>query len=101
MTGDAEELMEKEILKTNENIKATILKVGHHGSNTASTKEFIEAINPTYALISCGINNRYNHPSKEVLERLDKNKIQTYRTDKHGNVILIITQNDIEVFLEK
>ena len=80
MTGDAEENVEKEILKENNNLKATILKVGHHGSNTATTAEFIEAINPTYALISCGENNRYKHPSQEVLERLNKYEIQTQCT---------------------
>ena len=101
MTGDAEELVEKEILKSNQDIKATILKVGHHGSKTASSKQFINAIEPTYALISCGLNNKYNHPSKEVLERLNKKKIKTYRTDNMGNVILRITEQDVEISLEK
>lgn len=100
MTGDAEELVEKEILKSNQDIKATILKIGHHGSKTASIEEFINAIEPTYALISCGLNNKYNHPSEEVLERLDRKKIKTFRTDKMGNVILRITEQDVEISLQ-
>lgn len=100
MTGDAEAFVEKEILRTDENIKATILKVGHHGSETASTKEFIDAIEPTYALISCGLNNKYNHPNQEVLERLNNKNIKVFRTDENGTVVVTITKQDIEFFLE-
>lgn len=95
MTGDAEKSVEKELLKTGENIKSTILKVGHHGSKTASMEKFIDAVEPTYALISCGLNNKYNHPSKEVIERLNKKKIKVYRTDELGSVMLTITEQDI------
>ena len=97
MTGDAESIVEKELLKGNANIKATILKVGHHGSKTATIEEFIDAVNPMYALISCGVNNRYNHPSQEVIERLNKKNIKTYRTDEQGDVVVRITEKDIEV----
>ena len=99
MTGDAENVVENELLKTGENIKATILKVGHHGSKTATTEEFIDAIDPIYALVSCGVNNRYNHPSQEVIERLNKKNIKTYRTDEQGEVVMKITEKDIEVKL--
>lgn len=95
MTGDAESVVEKELLKDNIDVKATILKVGHHGSKTASLEEFIHAVNPTYALISCGVKNRYNHPSKEVIERLNKKRIKLYRTDKDGETIMKITKKDI------
>ena len=99
MTGDAENVVENELLKTGENIKATILKVGHHGSKMATTEEFIDAVNPKYALISCGVNNTYNHPSQEVIERLNKKNIKTYRTDEQGEVVMRITEKDIEVKL--
>ena len=97
MTGDAESGVEKELLKRNVNIESTILKVGHHGSKTATIEEFIEAVNPIYALISCGLNNRYNHPSQEVIERINKKGIKLYRTDEYGDVVMRIREKDIEV----
>lgn len=95
MTGDAESAVEKELLKDNIDVKATILKVGHHGSKTASLEDFIDAVNPKYALISCGVKNRYNHPSQEVIERLNKKSIKLYRTDRDGETIIKITEKDI------
>ena len=95
MTGDAENQIEKEILRANEDVKATILKVGHHGSNTATTQEFLDAIKPKYALISCGQNNKFNHPSKEVVDRLDKQNVSIFRTDELGTITLTITEQDL------
>ena len=95
MTGDAENQIEKDILRTNENIEATILKVGHHGSKTATTQEFLDAIKPKYALISCGANNKFNHPNQEVLERLNKQNVRILRTDELGTVTLTITKQDL------
>ena len=71
-TGDIEEIAEKEIIKlvSQDLLKSTILKVAHHGSNTSSTKEFIEAVNPKLALIGVGLNNKFGHPKAEVLEKL-------------------------------
>jgi beta-lactamase superfamily II metal-dependent hydrolase len=74
MTGDAEIIVEEEILKSGVNLDAEILKVGHHGSRTSSGKAFIDAINPKYSIISVGKNNRYGHPNKEVLENLKNQK---------------------------
>lgn len=95
MTGDAENQIEKEILRADEDIRATVLKVGHHGSKTATTQEFLDAIKPKYALISCGQNNKFNHPSKEVLEKLDKQDIKIFRTDELGTVTLTITEQEL------
>lgn len=95
MTGDAESAVEKELLKDNIDVKANILKVGHHGSKTASLEEFIHAVNPTYALISCGLNNKYNHPSQEVIKRLKNQNSIICRTDEDGDVIISITEKDI------
>lgn len=81
MTGDAEKEVEKKILQTGEDLNATILKVGHHGSKSATTNEFINAIKPKYALVSCGLNNIYNHPNQEVIEKLNKQNVKIYRTD--------------------
>ena len=76
-------------------MKATILKVGHHGSNTATTQEFLDAIKPKYALISCGQNNKFNHPSKEVVDRLDKQNVSIVRTDELGTIMITITKQDL------
>ena len=74
-TGDIEEIAEKQILKEHKNklniLDSTILKVGHHGSKTSSTKEFIEEIKPKIALIGVGKNNKFGHPNDEVIERLE------------------------------
>ena len=87
-TGDAEKDVEKEILATNENISADILKVGHHGSSTSTTKDFLKKVNPSLGVISVGQDNTYNHPNDDTIKRLKENKVTIYRTDKDGTVIL-------------
>ena len=91
-TGDVEEIAEKQILeeyKSNLSVlNSTILKVGHHGSKTSSTKEFIEAIKPKIALIGVGENNNFGHPNNDVLERLDNLGTKIYRTDKMGEIYI-------------
>lgn len=86
-TGDAEELVEDEILSDNFNIKADVLKVGHHGSTTSTSEEFLNKVSPKYAVISCGNNNKYGHPHKETLEKLETRNVTTYRTDLEGTII--------------
>ena len=71
------------------------LKVGHHGSNTSSSKEFIYSVNPKYSLISVGKNNRYEHPNKEVLNVLENSKI--YRTDQDGSIVFKIKNNKLKI----
>lgn len=85
-TGDAEELSEKEILESGVNIKSNVLKIGHHGSSTSTSANFLKAVNPTYAVISYEKVNDYGHPHKETVEKL-KN-ITTYNTAKDGNIII-------------
>ena len=91
-TGDIEEIAENEILKehNSKKLKADILKVGHHGSKSSSTKDFIEAINPKIAVIGVGLNNNFGHPNKGVLERLEKRNCKRYRTDTMGEIHCII-----------
>ena len=93
--GDASIKTEKEILKEYELPNIDILKVGHHGSRTSSSKEFIDELNPKYALISVGENNKFNHPNKEVLENLNNSKI--YRTDIDGSIMFKIKNNKLKV----
>ena len=87
-TGDAQKDVEKEILATNEDISADILKVGHHGSSTSTTKDFLNKVNPSIGVISVGQDNTYNHPNEDTIKRLKDNKVTIYRTDKDGTVIL-------------
>ena len=83
--GDASYKKELDILNEYNISDIDILKVGHHGSKTSSSKEFINEVNPKYSVISVGKNNRYGHPNKEVLENLKYSKI--YRTDQDGSIM--------------
>ena len=85
--GDASDTTEKEILNKYNLPDIDVLKAGHHGSKTSSSKEFIDTINPKYSIISVGKNNRYGHPNKEALDNLEDSKI--YRTDVEGSIIKI------------
>ena len=95
MTGDAETQVEEEILASGENIDAEILKLGHHGSDTSTSEEFLDAISPEYALISAGLGNKHEHPIECVMQRLEERQIEVYRTDESGTVTVTITSNDI------
>ncbi|MBT2754660.1 DNA internalization-related competence protein ComEC/Rec2 [Mesobacillus foraminis] len=86
-TGDMGEDGEKQLLERIPGIKADVLKLGHHGSKTSSSELFLDRIAPKTAIISAGLENRYNHPHAEVLSRLENRKIRVYRTDQHGAVI--------------
>lgn len=100
-TGDAEKLVEDEILESNYNIKADVLKVGHHGSSTSSSEKFLNKVSPKYAVISCGVNNEYGHPHKETLEKLKERNIKTYRTDLEGTVVAQSDGKEIRFSTEK
>ena len=93
--GDASVITEKEILDKYNLQNIDVLKVGHHGSKTSSSIEFIDEINPKYSIISVGKNNRYGHPNKEVLENLNNSKI--YRTDIDGSIMFRIKNNRLKI----
>ena len=93
--GDAGVEKEKDILNKYNISGIDVLKVGHHGSKTSSSKEFINEINPNYSIISVGKNNRYGHPNKEVLNNLSDSKI--YRTDQDGSVMFKIKNNKLKI----
>ena len=86
--GDAESTAEWDMVNSGRDISADIYVVNHHGSRTSTTDSFLDAINPSYALISCGRDNSYGHPTQEVLQRLQERGIQMYRTDLQGTVVL-------------
>ena len=87
-TGDAEREAEQEILGRNYDLRSTVLKVGHHGSSTSTTDDFLNAINPEVAVIQVGEGNRYGHPSDDILKKLHNRNINIYRTDIHGTIIV-------------
>lgn len=97
--ADAEEYSEMEMLKHNRDIKADVLKVGHHGSCTSSSEEFLRAVSPKYAVISVGYNSFYGQPDKCVLDRLNNIGATLYRTDKRGTII--VTSNGYNIKFNK
>lgn len=86
-TGDAEEEAEQDILQAALSVKTDVYKVGHHGSDTASCQEFLEAAAPAYAVISCGEGNSYGHPHAAVLNALRAMGVKVFRTDEQGSII--------------
>lgn len=95
LMGDAGVDKEKDILDKYNISNIDVLKVGHHGSSTSSSKYFIDTIKPKYGLISVGKNNKYNHPNKEVLNTLGNSKI--YRTDKDGSIEIKLKRNGYKI----
>jgi len=93
--GDAGVDKEKDILDKYNISDIDVLKVGHHGSKTSSSEEFINEINSKYSVISVGKNNRYGHPNKEVLNNLDNSKI--YRTDQDGSIMFKIKDDKLKI----
>lgn len=87
MCGDAEAISEKAMTAGNVELDADVLKLGHHGSSTSSCDEFLRAVDPEYAVISCGQNNSYGHPHRETMEKLQSMGISFFRTDEQGTVI--------------
>lgn len=102
-TGDIEEKAEKAILqKYSENLNilnSTILKVAHHGSKTSTSKEFLEAVSPIYALIGVGANNNFGHPADITIENLEATGVQIYRTDEDGEIT--IKTNGKKIIIKK
>lgn len=87
LTGDTETPAEEDMLKNaSVDYSADILKVGHHGSKTSTSKKWLNAVDPQYAVISCGLDNDYGHPHKVIVNRLEEYGVEYYRTDLLGNI---------------
>lgn len=99
LTGDAEKVSEAEMLISGQDLQATVLKVGHHGSSSSTTREFLKAVSPKYAVISVGVQNDYGHPTQVTLNTLTKAGVQVYRTDQEGTIVA--TSDGETVKLEK
>lgn len=86
-TGDAQAVSEDEMISQGYDIKADVLKVGHHGSYSSTSDEFLDKVRPGYAVISCAKVNDYGHPHKETMDKLQNRGIIIYRTDESGTII--------------
>ena len=96
-TGDAEIESELEMLELGYDLEAAVLKVSHHGSYSSSSEGFLSAVSPQYAVICVGEDNPYGHPHKEVLEQLNENDVQVYRTDTDGTVVFTSDGSNLEI----
>ena len=96
--GDAEVLSEEEITS---DVGADVIKVGHHGSDSSSSLEFLNKVKPKYAVISVGTNNQYNHPYDSILSRYESIGSQVYRTDLDGTIVATSDGTNINITKEK
>ncbi|MCW3989116.1 MAG: lamin tail domain-containing protein [Candidatus Bathyarchaeota archaeon] len=101
LTGDSEESAESSILAAGYSVNSTVLKVGHHGSQTSTSPEYLDAVDPEIAVISVGEGNRYDHPHQETLDKLTLESVAVYRTDLHGTVRVTTDGGDYTVLIEK
>ena len=99
-TGDAEEAAESDIVNNGLDISADIYYVGHHGSYTSSTQDFLNKVSPKYAVISCAKDNEYGHPHIETMEKLKAMDVKLYRTDDQGDIICYSDGTNIEFNVE-
>jgi len=97
LTGDAERPIEDDMLNHDELHKMTLLKVGHHGSKTSSSEEFLDQVNPQFAFISDGYKNQFHHPHPEVLERLAEHHAIVFRTDQRGLITFRTDGEKVEI----
>ena len=102
MCGDASEKSESAMVKRfGSALECDVLKCGHHGSRTSTSEVFLKATNPTWAVISCGVDNSYGHPHQETLDRLNNDDVQVYRTDQLGTIIATSDGTNISWFSDK
>jgi competence protein ComEC len=99
LEGDAEKAVERRIASLHPE-HADLLKVGHHGSATSTTPEFLDAVHPAYAVISVGYRNSFGLPKPSVIERLQASGVHVYRTDLNGAVSFYLTRQSVTPELE-
>lgn len=100
-TGDAERAEEQDLLNAGVSLQSTVLKVGHHGSDTSTSYPFLRAVAPQYAVISVGAGNSYGHPTEAVLSRLRDADVTTFRTDMQGEITAVSDGQTINFSTEK
>lgn len=99
--GDSEQSIEKQILNSNFDISADVIKLGHHGSKTSSFAPYLDAVNPKYAIISCNSDNNYGHPNLQVMETLAEKNITPCITSLNGNIIITSDGKEVVVSTSK
>ncbi|MGG6309996.1 ComEC/Rec2 family competence protein [Paenibacillus macerans] len=100
LTGDAESESERAMVESGANLRADVLLVGHHGSKSSTTARFLNAVKPKYAVIQVGDNN-YGHPTKTVLDRLDKQRVEVFRNDLQGTMEISSDGREYEITTER
>lgn len=101
LMGDAETRLEQQLVFTGTDVRAEVLKVGHHGSKTSTSEKFLAAVSPRTAVVSVGSSNRYGHPHPDVMERLSNSEQEMYRTDRDGTVVVTMDTHGTRVFTSK
>lgn len=100
-TGDAESGVEKQLVNSGYPLSADVLKLGHHGSKTSSSSLFLKAVSPQCVIATCGAENDYGHPHREVLQRLESMGITLYRADVSGNIVITSDGETFKVSTKK
>lgn len=100
-TGDTGKGVEKQMLDSTYTLRADVLKLSHHGSNSGNSERFLYEVNPQYAVITCGEGNSYGHPHQEVVNRLQRQNIRSYRSDIHGAIVFTTDGDSLTVETEK
>ena len=99
--GDAEKQEENKIISSKADLRSTVLKIGHHGSASSTSDDWLSAVSPGAVVISCGSDNEYGHPTEEVLERLKKQEVQVFRTDLQGDIAFFEEEDGLYYTVEK
>ncbi len=100
-TGDAESGPEQSMIGKDYDLKSSVLKVAHHGSDTSTTDQFLKKVKPNHAVISVGSNNKYGHPDQTILDRLNNIGAKIYRTDENGTIVFTSNGSQLTVKLKK
>jgi competence protein ComEC len=99
--GDAEKESEEDMIKAGNDLKADVLKVGHHGSSSGTSTMFLDLVKPNYAVIMAGEGNPYGHPHREILSRLASGNTEILRTDINGTICISTDGNTLQISTEK
>jgi competence protein ComEC len=101
LTGDAEREVEEDMISDGAELASTVLKAGHHGSDTSSSDDFLDHVRPQAVFISVGLYNSYGHPVPSILDRYVRRKITVYRTDRDGDITLVTDGEHYQITTEK
>lgn len=100
-TGDMESDAEKDLLDAGTDVSARVLKLGHHGSSTSTSQEFLDAVGPEICVMEVGEDNSYNHPHRETVQKMQEGGYQVYRTDLNGSIVFTTDGTECSVETEK